>query len=100
MSFKGKKTFARAMLANGEVEEFQQILTVMKREAGALDLNIKPSAKSKKDNNSVVFTIMSVLNATLGQRELLPVKLGAALFDAGTWKGCVCKVHPMLEIHE
>ena len=47
-------------------------MTATKREAEILESNKKPPAKSRKgDNGSVVLTIMPVLNATLGQRELL-----------------------------
>ena len=39
MSGKMKKNFVRTMLANGDVEEFNEVMTAMKREADANDSN-------------------------------------------------------------
>ena len=79
MSGKMKKNFVRAMLANGDVEEFNEVMTAMKREVEANDFNKKPAKGRKGGDGSIVMTIMSVFNATPSQRDPLQVKLDAKL---------------------
>ena len=81
MSDKMKKNFVRAMLANGDVEKFNEVMTAMKREAEAKDSNKKPTKGRKGDDGdgSIVMIIMPVFNATPSQRDPLPVKFDAKL---------------------